>query len=565
MSLFRAGFWKDYIAVTVVTVVLGAGASAGAAAALDVVLGRAVTGLLGEAGEYDLVVHVREQSRTAAALELARLLAAAHEDATVHQGVTVAGSANFFIKLPEELKTQSSLEQLAASLGGLPGFNGYAWMLEPSVAVSGLRPGLRDLLAVEAAAVPGVRAAVRHGGSLTLLLESPEYQRAVTETLRERLAGRHVLEVRWPAGATVDETQILHAVADTLKPRTLRDVTVRSGRGMTPRDDAADTLRELLPLWRRLAAAGARAAYAADTLVQLLDALEPALALSETPEEQGERLSEAVRAGHGADALRQALVRVLAANLVRALNGEAPDSPPELPSRAQLEELRATLAALAEDAASWRDVAQEDVAAALEALEGLLPAPDADGGVLELFTEVSVDPDAVAQAVREWTGYEVAVFASSPGVIRPSPRGVVAELLTDVRRTIAGMLAVVIAGAALALDQATVFSAAALFPGSRRGRAALAAGVGAVLVGATYSLSGGGIPFIGAGAATALGTVLGLLVMAVAHRLSPVNTEEILAGQALGLSDGQIMREIVVPAGRPGLLVLFNGPRRQFR
>ncbi len=160
--------------------------------------------------------------------------------------------------------------------------------------------------------------------------------------------------------------------------------------------------------------------------------------------------------------------------------------------------------------------------------------------------------------MREWTGYEVAVFASSPGVIRPNPRGVVAELLTDVRRTIAGMLAVVIAGATLALDQATVFSAAALFPGSRRGRAALAAGVGAVLVGATYSLSGGGIPFIGAGAATALGTVLGLLVMAVAHRLSPVNTEEILAGQALGLSDGQIMREIVVPAGRPGLLVVVQ-------
>ncbi len=238
-------------------------------------------------------------------------------------------------------------------------------MLEPSVAVSGLRPGLRDLLAVEAAAVPGVRAAVRHGGSLTLLLESPEYQRAVTETLRERLAGRHVLEVRWPAGATVDETQILHAVADTLKPRTLRDVTVRSGRGMTPRDDAADTLRELLPLWRRLAAAGARAADAADTLVQLLDALEPALALSETPEEQGERLSEAVRAGHGADARAPGAGarpgREPGAGVER---GGAPDSPPELPSRAQLEELRATLAALAEDAASWRDVAQEDVAAA---------------------------------------------------------------------------------------------------------------------------------------------------------------------------------------------------------
>ena len=48
-------------------VIWGAGAAAAGAAALAAALGRAVTGLLGEEGQYDLVVHVREHSRDDAA------------------------------------------------------------------------------------------------------------------------------------------------------------------------------------------------------------------------------------------------------------------------------------------------------------------------------------------------------------------------------------------------------------------------------------------------------------------------------------------------------------------
>lgn len=566
MSPFRAGFWKDYVAVIVATVILGAGAAAAGAAALDAALGRAVTGLLGEEGQYDLVVHVREHSRDAAAAELARLLEADWPGAAVSAGVTVAGSSNFFITLPDELKTQSTLERLAASLAGLPGFNGYAWMLEPGVTVSGLRPGVRDMLAQEAASWPGVRAAVRHGGSVTLLLDRAERRRPVTEALQQRLAGRHVLEVRWAAGAAVDEEAALRALADGLRPRTLRDVTDRSGGG-EPWEALARRLRELLPVWRRLAETGAAAADAAETLMRVLDAMEPAFALTETPEEQGRRLSAAVQGEGGADAVRQALIRVFAANLVRAVGGEdgAGPAPGELPPREQLEQLRTALAALAQDAAPLREAAREDVAAALDALEELLPEEPAAGRVLELWTDQEVTPGAVARVLREAFGYEAAVFASGSGFVRPNPRGVAEELLADVRRAVAGLLAVAAGLAALVLDHATVFAALSRFAAGRRRRAALAAGVGAAVVGGTYALSGGGLPFVGAGAAAALGAGLGLLVMALAERISPVDDDEILAGMALGLSGGQIMREIVAPAGRPGLLTLLNSRRRRFR
>src|SRR5690606_18365619 len=127
------------------------------------------------------------------------------------------------------------------------------------------------------------------------------------------------------------------------------------------------------------------------------------------------------------------------------------------------------------------------------------------------------------------------------------------------------LLAMAAGLAALVLDHATVFAALSRFAAGRRRRAALAAGVGAAVVGGTYALSGGGLPFVGAGAAAALGAGLGLLVMALAERISPVDDDEILAGMALGLSGGQSMREIVAPAGRPGLLTLLNSRRRRYR
>jgi hypothetical protein len=59
-----------------------------------------------------------------------------------------------------------------------------------------------------------------------------------------------------------------------------------------------------------------------------------------------------------------------------------------------------------------------------------------------------------------------------------------------------------------------------------------------------------------------IGAFLGLLVALAAERLSPVAEEQVLAGESLGLSYRQIMEEIVIPAGRPGLYQLLLAARR---
>ena len=62
-----------------------------------------------------------------------------------------------------------------------------------------------------------------------------------------------------------------------------------------------------------------------------------------------------------------------------------------------------------------------------------------------------------------------------------------------------------------------------------------------------------------------VGGLLGLLIAAFSDKFSPVDIHEAMAGQALGLPHVQIMREIVIPAGRPGLMYLLNRRHQRFK
>src|SRR5690606_8624540 len=175
-----------------------------------------------------------------------------------------------------------------------------------------------------------------------------------------------------------------------------------------------------------------------------------------------------------------------------------------------------------------------------------------------------VSPVALEEAVRRATGQEVTVIATRAGVVNPSPRALLLELLREVRRSVAGLVALLAAGVALVLDHAAILAALrrlSLSPAAVHG---LGAALGIVLIGGMYALSGAAVPYVGPAVVVGTGALLGVATAALAQRLSPVSSDEIVAGQSLGLSVGQILREIVVPEGRPGVLALINRWRREF-
>lgn len=606
MALFQAGFWKDYIAALVVTVVLGASLAAGVAGGLDAAFGQALGEVFGAPDEYGLIVHVRAESMQAAGTQISELLSSYDADIVVRRGVTVAGNANFLIALPDHLLQTEWLEQLPVALQQLSGFNGYTWLLEPSVTVTGMRPAVRDIVAARAASLPGVRAAVRQGTGVTVILEDEAERQVVTDELEQWLTDRQVAEIHLPDDASAFMTQrVLTALDNALQPHNWRALTPMEGTGDARLDKLVAGLEHLPRAWQQVSAAGEATADTLAQLGELIDGLQPALALVEQPEEQAERIARALREGDSATVVKDVLLNVATTMLLQSLTGgvakAAPGDDPAAPAEDsgpdsvsaqssdgeqdgakspldQLRQLRVALDALATNVHTLAALSEPDLNAAMDALEQLVPSVADSGPVrLELLVDEAVPPDVMERAVDEALQADGApdgdvprVFVAAPGVVNPNPRAMVANLLVDVRRTIAGLLAFLIAACALVFDHAGVFASLKQFDVPRAKARALAAAVGASLIGTTYALAGAGMPTFGAGTVadigfmTGVGALIGLLTLRLSPRLSPVDGTEILAGRSLGLNEGQVMREIVIPAGRPGVLTFINRHRRRF-
>lgn len=603
--LFQAGFWKDYAAAIVITVVLGAALAAGVAGGLDAAFGQVLGDVFGAPDEFGLIVHVRAESAGSAAAQISQLLADYDESIVARRGVTVAGNANFLVTIPDHLLATELLEQLPVTLQQLSGFNGHTWLLEPSVTVSGMRPAVRDIVAAQVGAIPGVRAVVRQGSGVTVVVWDSSAQTAVAERLEGWLDTRQVVEIHLPDDADVGVVQsVVVALDDALQSHSWRVLNGDGGTGDERLDALVAGLEHLPRAWQQVSAAGSATAEAIAQLAALLDSLQPALALAEQPDQQAERLARSLREGDGAGAVKDVLVNVATTMLLQSLTGtpakaasgdelahgvtgvapgevvggsDADDTGDGSPTPLQqLQQLHDALEAISGNVHALAALSEPDLDLAMAALEQFVPSA---GGPerLELLVDTAVSTDDIEHVVDTVLRPRVdvltggpSVFVSVPGVVNPNPRTLVADLLVDVRRAIAGLLAFLLAAFALVFDHAGVFAALRQFDVPRGQARVFAAGIGTVLFGVTYLLAGGGVPVLGAatlldvGVIVVLGAFMGLLTLRLAPRLSPVDGAEVLAGRSLGLNDGQVMREIVVPAGRPGVLAFINRHRRRF-
>ena len=88
-----------------------------------------------------------------------------------------------------------------------------------------------------------------------------------------------------------------------------------------------------------------------------------------------------------------------------------------------------------------------------------------------------------------------------------------------------------------------------------------AAGLGGIWYALGLFISGAKIPYLPRYVLAIIGALKGVVFYRLADRLYQLDKEEVMAGQSLGLTFTQLMREIVIPAGRPGLLQLLNSRR----
>lgn len=692
-ALLRDGFAQDLIILLLVSILLGSLGASGIAAAVDNYFGDTVNELIGDYGEFDVIIHVREEVQDAAGQELERIVLEQLPQAAYKKGLTVAGQANFFLSLPPELRNRGILEGLGGIVGDLPGYSGLTYIIEPVITINSVHPGVRSELWEEMEQVPGVDFIFRQGSNLLVLLDSVDCAPKVSEALEDLLAEYQVLEVRLPIGYATQDVEALSEkvredITRDLNPRVLKDVTfARQGEDTQSFLKALAEMRRFLlsyaarvdihlegdsPLWvgdslilpgtedslvvevteingslargvitkgdlkgvPQLVQTGYRLLANGETgpkvgrveirneRLQLVQTIDESLTLVGELDGLAQEAKGAVdNAEKTLDTFHQALYKLeelqlqlqtLTQNLQPALEGQGNSSQIFLSllinslfkdmlgdggsqvgvigdldvalMRDNLDNIAARLEAVRQvdlDAVidqmqqvreALPQLREEDMGRSVRLINSYIAGQVIPGEKIDLLVDDSVSPREVEQAVQEQLDNEyISVLSTPAGVVRPNTRAELFRVLREVRGIIAGLAAIVFTLFTLILDHATILSAGRRLLADKKGLLRFVNPVpifgalaGAALLVPTYILSQANIPFMGLVQTLVCGLLLGLLTALLADRLSPVDDSEMLAGEALGLTYAQIMREIVVPAARPGLLQLLSRCRRKF-
>ncbi len=709
MALFRDGFFKDWLVLIIAGVLVGTVLSAGVARAVDAYFGDTIDGLIGEYGEYDLILHLREEAKDAGIQALEALIEKELPGAHYQEAISIAGKANILLSLPPELETKERLQSLRGTLYDLPGSAGMTMMIEPSVVIQGVHAGFRNQIAQEVEKLPGVRFVFRDADNLFVLLQSVEDSQSVTQAVQGILSKYQILEVRFPMGYEVNDVnktanQIIKVLQEKYHPDVLENVTLdneseisksfvktlaemkafllsyasqvripltgleplhvgnkvvlqgSAGTSLRPNDpvekdniiveiteiakgeasgviiqgDISDitpamvrtgykvtgdnrvgpligevnitneryqlvqTIDESVVLLDELEAlAGA----ANDTVANAEDTLktfEKALVQLDQLQQQISQLNQGMV---GSDAAPGGLViSLLMDKLFRNLVGTEGESDVTALQNLDVKAMQSSLNDIAERInavqsvdieaiieqirkvkESLPDLRDEEIGQSIKLIDRYIAGEVIPGERIQLVLDkAAVDGKTAEATIREALDNQYATTFTMPvAVVNPDARAELVRVLREVRATIAGLLAIVFTLLSLVLDHAAVFSTMRYVQSQKRVYRGwrrwvepvriLGAGLGAVLLVLIYVAARAQIPLVNLGHVAIVGGLLGLLIAAFSDKFSPVDIHEAMAGQALGLPHVQIMREIVIPAGRPGLMYLLNRRHQRFK
>ncbi|NMB01115.1 MAG: ABC transporter permease [Firmicutes bacterium] len=706
LRFFRDGFYKDLILLLVLTIIVGTVFSQGIAWAIDAYFGDTLDEMIGEYGEYDLILHIRDEAKEAALRELERIGEQSFPGYKLNETLSIAGQANIFFGLPNEYRTREVLESITSYFGAVPGLNGYTLVVEPSVLIRGVHSAVREELRDQIQALEAVKFVVKDGANLVVVARGEDDVAQITGQLEEILAQYQILELRFPMGFEVDTQEVGAQALDVLRSlaqftsnryanvtsaeygedldaflKTLVEMrdfltSYASKVRISPAPEANLAVGELIVLETdaemsqelivevtgvygdladgmivqgspvqstdRVVQSGFRyqgegecgefigeveieneryrLAYAVDESLRLLAELEElsvqastavdnaeavlvtfqeALMQLEVLQVQMRQLNEGITKGDASSSGEQFLVTLLLNGLFQTLaQGVIHSGEESLDSLQHLdiEQMRQSLDGISTQIANVQEI---DVAAIMEQIgfvrDTLPNLNDAEIGqsirLINTYLGGQVIPgervqlliqgeqlnekelEAIFQAELEHPYLHT--YSTSVGMVSPDARGEIFRILKEVRSIVAGMLAIIFTMIVLVLDHAIVFSTlkhlrACEKPLTRRWLRyfdpllVFGGTLGAVILTSVYFLARAQIPFVSPFMVVLIGFALGVLLVIFSERFSPVDSMELMAGQSLGLSNLQIMREVVIPPSRPGLLNLLNRFKQQF-
>jgi hypothetical protein len=198
-------FVKDAIILLVVGIVSAALFAAGFAMATDKYFAKAVTGVMGDFGQYDLLFQGKQELKSALERQIRAVIDERLPGATLKQGISIVGKTSFFLTLPAKYKNKAVFDNLNNYFNDLPGNGGFSIMTEPRINISSVPNGAFELLAQQVEKIPGVIFTFHDGNSIGVILKNSKVSQTVQRQIKQIINRYQILEVRLNSGHSAEE------------------------------------------------------------------------------------------------------------------------------------------------------------------------------------------------------------------------------------------------------------------------------------------------------------------------------------------------------------------------
>jgi len=200
-KILRDSFQRDIVILIIVSVFVGSMLAAAVSLAANSYFSRTLSNLVGDYGEFDLVIQVREEMKDDAAQQIQKIIDTAFPGAKLKEGPSISGKTNYFVALPDQYKTQKVYDDLGKTFGSIPGGAGAGVMTDPRLTVRGVPEGAKKMLINLISKMDGVRFAFRDGASIGVVLTSIDKSSAVSDQINKILKQYQVIEISFPVGS----------------------------------------------------------------------------------------------------------------------------------------------------------------------------------------------------------------------------------------------------------------------------------------------------------------------------------------------------------------------------
>ncbi|MGE5604147.1 MAG: hypothetical protein ACM3YE_00460, partial [Bacteroidota bacterium] len=202
-------FIKDILLLLVVSILASAIFARGFAMATDKYFAKAITGVMGDMGQYDLLFQTKVELKGALVRQVKQVIGDRFPGATFKEGISLAGKASYFLTLPDRYKTKSIYNSLSHYFSNLPGNGGFSVMTEPRINISSVPAGAFEFLSKQVEGLPEVRFTYKDGTSIGVILKNTHESESVLNKIKQILAKYQILEVRLASGYSQEEIMTL--------------------------------------------------------------------------------------------------------------------------------------------------------------------------------------------------------------------------------------------------------------------------------------------------------------------------------------------------------------------